>query len=239
MQNLISKANTAATLASIGIDKATSCIDVVTAQELDTKTEEDSSDGESNDGPSDQELEEDEKVSLLSDEEDKEATSGEVAADQTVDDKVMQASKPDRSTEDTFDEAPDDEDFIPGNDTKKKESKKHDNLLNFGSRDGPICLDPTVLATEQKQKCQADHVSIQVVQRSIRVYLFRYLGLIGDDMVLSTLFFHTDVMCKDGLVVPGGEWPSVDWMTDAPSLGAATRDMSWFVGFCCTLFPRV
>ena len=49
----------------------------------------------------------------------------------------------------------------------------------------------------------------------------------------------TDVMCKDGSVIPGGEWPSVDWMTDTPSLGAATRDMSWFVGFCCALFPHV
>ena len=46
-------------------------------------------------------------------------------------------------------------------------------------------------------------------------------------------------MCKDGPVTPGGEWPSVDWMTDTPSLGAATRDMSWFVEFCHALFPRV
>ena len=38
-------------------------------------------------------------------------------------------------------------------------------------------------------------------------------------MVLSTLFFHTDIMCKDGSVIPGGEWPSVDWMTDTPLLG--------------------
>ena len=81
-------------------------------------------------------------------------------------------------------------------------------------------------------------MSVQVVQQSIRVYLFRYLGLIGDDTVLSALFFHTDVMCKDGLVIPGGEWPSVNWMTDTPLLGAATRDMSWFVGFCHALFPH-
>ena len=164
MQNLISKENTAAALASIGIDKAISCINAVTAQELDAEMEEDSSDGESNDGPSDQELEEDEKVSLLSDEEDEEATGGEVAADRTMDDKVMQTSKPDKSTEDYFDEAPDDENFVPGNDNKKKEGKKCDNRLNPGSRDGPICLDPTVLATGQKQKSQVDHVSIQVVQ---------------------------------------------------------------------------
>ena len=164
MQNFISKENTAATLASIGIEEAISCIDAVTAQDLDVETEEDSSDEESNDSPSDQDLEEDEKVSLFSDEEDEEATGGEVAADQTVDDKATQASKPDRSTEDNFDEVPDDEDFIPGNDNKKKEGKKHDNQLNSSSRDGPICLDPTVLATGWKQKSQADHESIQVVQ---------------------------------------------------------------------------
>ena len=156
--------HTAATLTSIGIDEAASCINVVTAQELDAEMEEDSSDGESNDGPSDQELEKDKKVSLLSDEEDEEATGDEISADQTMDDKAMQVSKPGRSTEDNFDEVPDDEDFIPGNETKKKESKKHDNRLNPGSRDGPICLNPTVLATGWKQKCQADHMSIQVVQ---------------------------------------------------------------------------
>ena len=120
-----SKENTAAALASIGIDEAISHINA--AQELDAKTEEDSPDEASDDGPSDRDLEEDEKVSLLSDEEDEEATGGEVAVDQTVDDEAMQATKPDKSTEDNFDEAPDDEDFIPGNDNKKKEGKKHDN----------------------------------------------------------------------------------------------------------------
>ena len=76
----------------------------------------------------------------------------------------MQAPKPDKSTEDNFDEAPDDEDFVPGNDNKKKEGRKRDNRLNSSSRDGPICLDPTFLTTGQKQKSQADHVSVQVVQ---------------------------------------------------------------------------
>ena len=84
-----------------------------------------------------------------------------------------------------------------------------------------------------------DYVSVQVVQQSMRVYLFRYLGLIKDDTILSKLFFYTDITCKDGSVVPGGKWPSVDLMTDTPSLGAATRDMSWLVGFHHSLFPRV
>ena len=84
-----------------------------------------------------------------------------------------------------------------------------------------------------------DHVSVQVVQQSMRVYFFRYLGLIKDDTILLKLFFYTDITCKDGSVVPGGKWPSMDWMTDTPSLGAATRDMSWFVGFHHSLFPHV
>ena len=119
----MSKENTAL----IGVEKVISCMDVVAAQKLDAETEEDSPYEESDDGPSDQDLEEDEKVSLLSDEEDEEVTGGEVAADQTMDDEVTQASKPDNSTEDNFDEAPDDEDFISGKDIKKKEDKKHDN----------------------------------------------------------------------------------------------------------------
>ena len=86
----MSKENTAATLALIGVEEAVSHIDAVAAQELDTKTEEDSPDEESDDGPSDRHLEEDEIVSLLSDEEDEEATGGEVAVDQTMDDEAMQ-----------------------------------------------------------------------------------------------------------------------------------------------------
>ena len=133
----------------------------------------------------------------------------------------MQALKPDKSTEDNLDEAPDDEDFIPGG--KKKECWKHDIQPNPGTRDGPVCLDPTVLAVGQKEKSQADHVSVQVVQRSMRAYLFRHLGLIKDNTILLKLFFYTNIMCKDGSVVPGGKWPSVDCITDTPSLGTATK----------------
>ena len=75
---------------------------------------------------------------------------------------VTQALKPDRSTEDNLDEAPDDEDFIPGG--KRKERWRHGIEPNPGTRDGPVCLDPTVLAVGRKEKSQADHVSVQVVQ---------------------------------------------------------------------------
>ena len=104
-----------------------------------------------------------------------------------------------------MDEAPDDEDFIPGG--KKKEHQKRDTRPNSGTRDGPICLDPTVLAVRRKEKSQADHVSVQVVQQSMREYLFTYLGLMKDNTILSKLFFHTDVTCKDGSVIPGVSGP--------------------------------
>ena len=153
MKNLVLKENTAAALASIDVDKAASCINVTTAQEFDIKTRKDSSDEESDGVPSDQDLKDDEKVSLLSDEEDEEMTGGEVTVDKVVEDKAMQALKPHKSTEDNLDETPDDEDFIPCG--KKKECQKHDIQPSSSARDGPICLDPTV---------QADHVSVQVVQ---------------------------------------------------------------------------
>ena len=147
MKNLVSKENTAATLALIGVDEAASCIDVTAAQEFNIKMEKDSSDEESGGVPSDQDLEDDKKVSLLSDEEE-EAASVEATVDKAVEGKVTQALKPDRSTEDNLDEAPDDEDSVPGG--KRKEHQKCGIQPNSGTRDGPVCLDPAVLAVGQK-----------------------------------------------------------------------------------------
>ena len=143
MKNLVLK-NTVAALASIGVDKAASYIDVTAAQEFDIKMKKGSSDEESDGVPSDQDLEDDEKVSLLSDEEDEETASVEATVDKAVEGEVIQALKPDKSTEDNLDEAPDDEDFIPGG--KKKEHWKCDIQPNPSTRDGPVCLDTTVLA---------------------------------------------------------------------------------------------
>ena len=77
MKNLVLKENTAAALASIGVDKAASHINVTAAQEFDIKMEKDSSDEESDGVPSDQDLKDDKKVSLLSDEEDGETADSE------------------------------------------------------------------------------------------------------------------------------------------------------------------
>ena len=155
------KENTAAAFTLTGVDETAFHIDVTAAQEFDIKMEKDSSDEESDGVPSNQDLEEDEKVSLFSDEEDGETVSVEAIDDKTVKDKATQALKPDESTEDNLDEAPDDEDFVPGG--KKKEQQKHDIQPNPGARDGPVCLDPTVLGVRRKEKSQADHVSVQVV----------------------------------------------------------------------------
>ena len=113
------KKNTAAALASIGVDEAVSHISVTAAQEFDVKMEKDSSNEESDGVLSDQDLEDDEKVSLLSDEEDRETASAKATVNKTVKDEATQALEPDKSTEDILDEAPSDKDFIPGG--KKKE----------------------------------------------------------------------------------------------------------------------
>ena len=161
VKNLVSKENTVATLALIGVDKAAFHIKVTTAQEFDVETEKDSSD-ESDGVPSDQDLEDGEKVSLLSDGEDGETASAEATVDKPVKDKATEALEPDESTEDILGEAPSDEDFVPGG--KKKEHWKCDTRLNPGTRDGPICLNLAVLAVGGKEKSQVDHVSVQVVQ---------------------------------------------------------------------------
>ena len=109
VKNLASKENTVATLALIGVDKAASHIKVTATQGFDVKTEKDSSGEESDGVPSDQDLEDDEKVSLLSDKEDGETASAKATIDKTGKDKAMQALGPDESTEDNLDEAPGDE----------------------------------------------------------------------------------------------------------------------------------
>ena len=81
---------------------------------------------------------------MLSEEEDGETASVEATVDKAVEDGATQALKPDKSTEDNLDEAPDDKDFVPGG--KKKEYQKRDIQPNPSTRDGPVCLDPAVLA---------------------------------------------------------------------------------------------
>ena len=101
-------------------------------------------------------------MSLLSDKEDGETVSAKATINKTGKDEATQALEPDESTENNLDEAPGDKDFVPGG--KKKEYWKHDIQPNPGTRDGPVCLNPTVLAVGRKEKSPADHMSVQVVQ---------------------------------------------------------------------------
>ena len=143
MKILVLKENTAATLALIGVDEAAYHINVTAAQEFDIETE-DSSDEESDRVQSDQDLEDDEKVSLLSDEEDEETASVEATVDKAVEGEVTQALKPDMSTENNLDEALMTKTSITGG--KRKECQRHGIQPNPSTRDGPVCLNPTVLA---------------------------------------------------------------------------------------------
>ena len=74
----------------------------------------------------------------------KKLPSVEATVEKAVEGKATQALNPDKRTEDNLDEAPDDEDFVPGG--KKRECRKCDIQPNPGTRDGPVCLNPTVLA---------------------------------------------------------------------------------------------
>ena len=144
------KENNAATLALIGVDEAASHINVTAAQEFDIEMEKDSSDEESDGVPPDQDLEDDEKVSLLSDEEDEDTASVEATVDKAVEGEVTQALKPDRSTEDNLDEAPDDEDFIPGG--KRRKCQKHDSQPNPSTRDGQSVSILQFLQLDERRK---------------------------------------------------------------------------------------
>ena len=56
---------------------------------------------------------------------------------------------------------------------------------------------------------------------------------------MSDIFFHMDVTLIDDLILQGGEQSSVPWHPDTPVTGAATRDLSWLIAVCCSIFPRV
>ena len=99
---------------------------------------------------------------MLSNKEDEEATSGKVAVDQTMDNKATQAPKPDKSTRKTWMKLLMKKPLSLVMVTRRARNVTVE--INSGSRDGPICLNLTLLAMGQKQKSQLDHVSVQVVQ---------------------------------------------------------------------------
>ena len=171
------------------------------------------------------------RVSVLSDEEDEDepTAKGDVVIPVTTEyggARATQTSNPGGAIGDDTAETQEDKD---GDDDDKKAT---------GPRDGSVLHDPAVLAAGRISKSASDHVSIRVVQRIVRVHLLTFSDLIGQNE-LSKIFFPTIVTCLDGSIAQGGKFLSCKWMLDTPLQGAALRDMSWFMGFRCSLFPRV
>ena len=193
VKNLVSKENTNITLASIAADKVASHINALTMQAFNAKTKKDSSDEESDGDDTGLDYGGNERVSVLSNEEDEE---GERTAKGTVVTPVMtegddaqatQTSNPGEAIGDDTAETQEDKDG--DNDDKKPTDP----------RDDSVSRDPAVLAVGRISKSASDHMSIRVVQWIIRVLLLTFSNLIGQNE-LSNIFFPTTVTCLNGSV---------------------------------------
>ena len=97
VKNLVSKENTSITLASIGADEVASHVNATTTQAFNVKMKKDSSDKESDGGDTDLDYGDDERVSVLSDEEDEQTAKGDIVTPVTTegnDAQVTQTSNP-------------------------------------------------------------------------------------------------------------------------------------------------
>ena len=190
MKNLVSKENTNITLASIGADEVASRINATTTQ-ASVEMKKDISDKESDGDDTDPDYGGDERVSVLSDEEDEEgeqtAKGNIVTPTKGNDAQATQTSNP---VEDISDDPAETQEDKDGDDDDKKPT---------GPRDGSISHDPAVLAAGRISKSASDHVFVRVVQQIIRVHLLTFSNLIGQNE-LSKIFFPTTVTCLDGLV---------------------------------------
>ena len=181
VKNLVLQENTNITLALIGADEVASHIDATTAQAFDVKMKKDSSNEESDGGDTDLDYGDDERVSVLSDEEDeedKQTAKGDVVTPVTTegdDAQATQTSNPGEAIGDDTAETQEDKDGY--NDDKKP----------TGPRDGSILHDPVVLAAGRISKSASDHVSIRVVQRIIRVHLLTFSDLIRQNELSKIL----------------------------------------------------
>ena len=193
VRNLVSKENTNITLASIGADEVASHINVMTMQAFDAEVKKDSFDEESDSDDTDLDYGCDERVSVLSDEEDEEGeqtAKGAIVTPVTTkgnDAQATQTSNPGEAISDDTAETQEDKDSDNGD---KKPT---------GPRDGSILHDPAVLAVGRISKSTSGHVSIRVIQWIIRVHLLTFLNLIRQNE-LSKIFFPTTVMYLDGLI---------------------------------------
>ena len=170
----------------IGADEVASHVDAMTTQAFDVETKKDSSDEESDHGDTDPDYGDDERVLVLSDEEDEQTAKGDVVTLVTTA-QATQTSNQGKAISDDTAETQEDKD---GDDDDKKPT---------GPRDGSILHDPAVLAAGRISKSASDHVSIRVVQWIIRVHLLTFSNLIGQNQ-LSKIFFPTTVTCLNGSI---------------------------------------
>ena len=133
MKNLVSKENTTITLASIGADEVASHIDATTTQAFNAKTKKDSSDKESVGDNTDLDYGGNERVSVLSDEEDEQMAKVTVVTPVMTegdDARATQTLNPGEAIGDDMAETQEDKD----GDNEEKKPK--------GPRDGSISHDP-------------------------------------------------------------------------------------------------
>ena len=174
----------------IGADEVASRIDAITTQAFDVEMKKDSLDEESDGGDTDPGYGDDERVSVLSNEEDVQTAKGNIVTPVTTegsDAQATQTSNPGKAI---------------GDDTAKTQEDKdgdNDDKKPTGLRDGSVLHDPAVLAAGRVSKSASDHVSIRVVQRIIRVHLLTFSDPIGQNE-LSKIFFPTTVMRLNGLI---------------------------------------
>ena len=172
----------------IGADEVASCLDATT-QAFNVKMK-DSSDEESDGGDTDLYYGDDERVSVLSDEEDEQTAKGDVVTPVTTEGDDAQATQTSNPGEAIGDDAAETQEDKDGDDDDKKPT---------GPRDGSVSHDPAVLAAGRISKSASDHVSIRVVQQIIRVHLLTFSDLIRQNELLK-IFFPTTVMCLDGSI---------------------------------------
>ena len=189
VKNLVSKENTNITLASIGADKVVSRVNATTTQAFNVKMGKDSSKEESDGGDTDLGYGDDERVSVLSDE-DEPIAKRDIVTPVTTEYGSAQATQtlnPGGAIGDDTAETQEDKDS--DNDDKKL----------TGPRDGSVLHDPVVLVAGRISKSASDHVSVRVVQRIVRVHLLTFSDLIGQNE-LSKIFFPTTVTCLNGSI---------------------------------------
>ena len=174
----------------IGADEVASHVNAMTTQAFDVKMKKDSSDKESDGGDTDQDYDDDKRVSVLSDEEDGQTAKGIVVTPVTTEGNNGQATWTSNPCEAIGDDTAETQEDKDSDDDDKKPT---------GPRDGSILHDPVVLAAGKISKSASDHVSIRVVQWIIRVHLLTFSNLIGQNE-LSKIFFPTTVMCLNGSI---------------------------------------